>query len=396
MFTCRITGRVFQNDFKEIIRRGGDLRKFYEQKMEEEDSAIFQNYIDSNKNDLYLEHWLRQDRMYCKVSGKLIPWERNVKTASSSFSIVEEKYLKGNATRGTKRPEVGKKIGNSLRGKPKSAEHREKMSTRLKGIGFKIKFLQNKNIDIDFEDHKMVQKEYRRLLSEERNSPEYRRRFCISNCPEYMDETVPYIESLTDEQISALYSELQSVKSSLAMKNNPTMGNSKYTDVTGLKFNKNGFTTLTVRSSMEKEMILFFERNEVSWSYEQTTIGYHYLFERQYLVDFEFDWQGIHYFLEVKGSVRSIDEAKTMAKIEAGFTQFDNYILYQKEYLYDVDDLVSLKVKDFASAKLKHVYQYVPKEKKNVEDQSIDEDDAGIRLDSGEESQLLCEQSFGT
>ncbi len=306
----------------------------------------------------YLYKIIANNIIYCKITNKVIPYDR-VLRGCITFSDEISLFCKGSATRGKKRPDHAILISKKLKGVPKSKEHREKMKKRLSSLDFKIKFLQNKKINFDSNNELDILDKYSNYTSKERKSFNYKKRFCINNYIKYINDDIinnKQIEKLNDDQIIKLYSELMSIKSSLAMANSKTMGNAKISIVENLNYNLRGLINLEVRSSMEKRIILFFEKNKIFWDYEVEIIDYEYIFNRKYIVDFKFIIDGNVNFLEVKGSVRHTDLNKTMKKIESAIKKFGKIYLWQGELLSSINSLSKICFTNFNQVKIKHIY----------------------------------------
>ena len=294
---------------------------------------------------------------HCKYSAKLIPFDRVLRSCLT-FSDEESIFGKGTSTRGKKRPDHAIKISKKLKGIKRTEEQRQRYEKRLQGIDFKNTFLKNKNIITDGYSDATIREAYSKYQSEDRKSFEYKKRFCLKNYIKYNIEELSedMINNFSEKEIQALFSELMSEKSSIAMKNNPTMGNSIPHIISNIKYNRENLTEITVRSGMEKKIALLFETNKIPWSYETLKINYFYEFDRRYIIDFIFELNGIEMFFEVKGSVRNKDEQKTIAKLTEAVKQLGHIYLYQGESISSIEDLEKLKITDTKNIIIKHVY----------------------------------------
>lgn len=347
---CEYTG----NSMVALLKNDINVYNYYYNKLSKE---LQDEITRSGKlNNKYLYKIISNKPIYCKYSNKLIPYDR-VLRGCETFSEVEHLWGKGTATRGKKRPEHGILISKKFKGIKKSDEHRAKMTERLQSIDFKKTVLINKGIN--FTDDISVYEEYAKLYSELYSSNEFKRKFTINNFKFYLEETEitdDDVYQMNDVEICNLYSELMSIKSSIAMSNSTTMGNAKIVTVDGLNFNLRNLNSIEVRSSMEKKIISFFERNKIQWDYETEIIEYFFNFNRRYIMDFKFIIDGKCNFMEVKGSVRNADVNKTLAKTKTAIEKFGQIYVYQAELIVSINDLEKIKYDDFSKFTLKHVY----------------------------------------
>jgi hypothetical protein len=360
---CRLTGMDMDLTFWHSLKKNKIINEMYEEEMLSKNPEAYKAYVESNKHINFLKKWIKGEGINCKITGKLIPVEKIISTPNTNlyYSDVETRIARGSSFRGKKRPEFAKKISSILKGRPKTDEDKKQSSDRLKSIGFKKKVLLNKSIiDELCNDEIKIRELYKKMYSDLQKGIEYKRRFVIKNINKYIEDfngSLDYLAFAPEDEIRIIFSELQSIKSSIAMRDNPTMGNAKVVLMTDLKHNNNGLVEVKVRSVMESEIIKMFERYGVKWEYETETIEYFYLFNRKYTVDFKFYYNDKIYYLEVKGSVRSTDHDKIVTKAEFAVKKFDNYIFYQKELILNIDDLIKYRLTPDDKIKIKHLYE---------------------------------------
>jgi len=354
-FYCEFDSKFYNRiQMVKLLKINVDMFNYYFNKL----SLELQNEV-IKSNDYkykYLYRIISNKIIYCIYSNKLIPFER-VLRGCITFSDVESLWGKGISTRNKKRPEHAKIISLKLKGVKKSNEHRNKMTQRLKSIDFKKKVLSNKGIE--YTDDSSVYEKYAALYSNLLKSFDFKKSFVLNNYKLYLEDTElthEEINQMSETEILNLYSELMSIKSSIAMANSTSMGNAKIVKIENLQYNLRNINSIDVRSEMEKKIISFFERNKIYWDYETEIIKYFFNFNRRYIMDFIFYIDGKCNYMEVKGSVRSSDVEKTLAKTKTAIEKFGEIYVYQKELITSIKDLDKIKYNNFSEFKLKHVY----------------------------------------
>lgn len=183
----------------------------------------------------------------------------------------------------------------------------------LNSKDFKIKRLENHGYEInDLKEHEIEEK-YSELLQEIYTSRKYKENCMIRYWEKYKDNNLlsesvlkDYIynlEDLSDDDIDYLYKIYNSVKSIIAMKNNPQMGargGFVRDELGNFSFNYADQEKITTRSSWESYMIEFFEENGIWWSFENKMIPKEN--GTYYIPDFEVIFQNRKMILEVKGA----------------------------------------------------------------------------------------------
>lgn len=356
-FYCEYDKRAYNcNSMVSLLKSNKEYFNYYFNDLKDE---IKKEVVKSNYNYKYLYKIISGQQLYCKKDNKLISFDRVLRLCTSCCDECGF-WLKGVSTRGKKRPEHGAIISKKLKGVKKTEQAKVSYKKRLSSIDFKKKVLQNKNIKFDCSNESEILEKYRNLYSVNRKSIQYKKRFCIKNYSKYInlnELNSNIIDHMNDQEILNLFSELMSIKSSRAMAKSKTMGNHIISYIEGLTYNMKGLNNIEVRSTMEKKVIIFFEKNKILWDYEDTIIDYYYKFNRKYIIDFKFILEGQINYLEVKGSVRSNDADKIYCKIQEAINKFKFIYVYQGEPLTVIKDLDKILYKDFNNFKLKHIYE---------------------------------------
>lgn len=253
--------------------------------------------------------YIEKNILISKKTNNPLVWSR--KYFSFYHSETDRTILKGH-TKGTKRPEIGLKIGNTLRGKSKSKEHREKMNNRLKSIDFKKNILIKNNIILDYNNEEEIKKQYSIYTSNRNKLPIHRinkiKKFLKSK--KYLNEIIymNFFEKYNEIEINEdnyleIFTEMGSIISTISIRDSETMGNTKFfkRGIIEVKFCRNK-TLLKYRSSWELTTIEFLEKNEISYEYESFFIlkkdGSHYI------PDFLIYLNNKTVLLEIKGFIR--------------------------------------------------------------------------------------------
>lgn len=147
-------------------------------------------------------------------------------------------------------------------------------------------------------DRRLRQKQ---LLTRYNNWEEVYKALIVAVCGQVPDPQ--WCSSLTDEQFAYYWKRVHGINTIRNSDRSGKVGRTlKFRGeiVTGLMFNRKGFTQISTRSSWEANMIRVFERNKVRWSYEEYHIetvdknGY-------YVPDFVAEVEGKTYMIEIKG-----------------------------------------------------------------------------------------------
>jgi len=353
-FYCLFTNSKYTSQsMVRLLKNNVEVYNYYFNNLSSElKSEVNRAVIDKFK---YLYKIISGTNVYCKYTNKLIPYDRLLR-GCETFSDIQTLWGKGTSTRGKKRPGHGKIISQKLMGIKKSQEHSLKLKKRLQSIDFKKIVLANKGIE--FTNDLEVYEKYSKLYSDNLKSIQYKTKFVKNNFTRYLDNNEISLEDINlmnEDQIIDLYSELMSIKSSIAMSNSKTMGNAKIITVENINNNLSNLNSVVVRSGMEAKIISFFEKNNLQWNYESKIIDYFYNFNRKYIIDFEFLIDNEIKYLEVKGSVRNIDVDKTLAKIDTAIKKFGFIYVYQGE-LISLNNLDIIKYDNINKFKIKHIY----------------------------------------
>jgi hypothetical protein len=238
----------------------------------------------------------------CKICGEYIGHARKICDKKYCYSECRAVF------RGVKRPEHSKKMKVKMNELSKQGKlDRTKAAKRINSREFYISGLIKHEYITKPESNELSDQEiknlYSKLKSKRAKSFEFRES-CIKNyIDKYIDENLvkeqllPIKESINKNNINEYYSLYMSIKSTIAMRNNPNMGsqkNFKNIQMEDLKFCKN-LDRLITRSSYEKNYIDYFEKNKIFYGYESESIKCK---NSIYIPDFITD----EYILEVKGS----------------------------------------------------------------------------------------------
>lgn len=258
-------------------------------------------------------------------------------------------YKKGSAFRGKKREEHSELMKVKMKGIDRGDSFREKKKQQNQSINFKIKFLKNKNIEIDYDNQGLVKRVYGKYISDVRKSAEYKinkiKKFILNQKYVGIDIYDEYVEKykrlkLTKENYHEPFTQMMSMISVINISVNENMGTTKFfkKGEVNVKYciNKD---IITYRSSWELDTINFLELNKITYKYEPF-----YLKKSDgtyYLPDFLIFIKKDVYLLEVKGFINGEEGLKNeKLKIDAGikYCNKNNY-----KYVYLEDKLIDLK-----------------------------------------------------
>lgn len=261
-------------------------------------------------------------------------------------------YKKGASFRGKKRPQHSEHMKIKMKGIDRGDSFREKKKVQNKSINFKIKFLKNKNVSIDYDDHKLVKETYSKYISNVRKSPTYKinkvNNFINNNKYKGVDIYDNYVKKYinTDiniENFDKPFTEMMSIISIINIKSNVNMGTTKFfkKGEVKVKYCLNS-KVITYRSSWELKTIKFLEDKAIKYKYEPF-----YLKKSDntyYLPDFLLYLDDI-ILLEIKGFINGENGLKNeKLKIESAI-DFCNEKGYK--YCYLESKLINLKqIKD--------------------------------------------------
>ena len=257
-------------------------------------------------------------------------------------------YKKGSAFRGKKREDHSKFMKVKMKGIDRGDSFRAKKKEQNKSIEFKITFLKNKGVIIDYENHKLVKKVYGKYISDIRKSDDYKinriNNFILNKKYVGIDIYDEYVEKyktlvLTNENYHEPFTQMMSMISVINMRVNENMGTTKFFKKGNVNvsycINKN---VITYRSSWELNTINFLEKNKINYQYEPFYIkksdGTYYLPDFLIYLDDKI-------LLEIKGFINGEEGYKNEElKIAAGI-EYCNKNGYK--YCYLESELNNLK-----------------------------------------------------
>lgn len=270
-----------------------------------------------------------RDKLICKHCGKL---NRNYRF---DFCKRQCMYSYNMNHYGKKRPEHSKKI---LEHFSNGTYEKFRATNNINMNTSDFKKIRLTNHRIDFDDTNFEEK-YTQLLRDVQAGPEHWRRTLLSSIKiaewkEYQEYfligydilTEELINNMTEEELREWYARYNSLKTTIAYENNPSMGRTKSERLEGLEFNKRGLTSIYIRSSYEKNWVLFFEENKIQWDYEcfKMSDG-----DILYVPDFFITMNDKEYIIEVKGFVPEswVDAVYKKALLGVQYTN-DNNMYY--------------------------------------------------------------------
>jgi hypothetical protein len=223
-------------------------------------------------------------------------------------------FFKGYHSKGKLRPEHSEKMKIKMKGINRGDSFRETKKIQNSSINFKIKFLNNKNIDTTLKTEDEINKLYGLTISDLRKSKQYKikkvKNFLKSN--KYLNETI-FLNfkneindiNICDENINTIHTKMMSIISTISMNRNENMGSTKFFKTGFIKVkNCLNKSIIRYRSSWEFKTIEFLELNNIIYSYEPFYI------EKEngtlYLPDFLIEYNGEKILLEIKGFIRGV------------------------------------------------------------------------------------------
>lgn len=274
-------------------------------------------------------------------------------------------YLKGNSTRGKKRPEFAKKISKIMKeySNNRTEEHSENIK-KFHKERFKRKRLINLGVINDNQYRDLDEYEisiiYGKYMSEYLKGTEHKikkiKKFINGGGKKYgnyFDGFVKKYEkkdfnNLSDCDIINIYSDMLSIISTCAYLNeNNNMGNVKFfksgTYDSMYCINRNGF--IKYKSSYELETIKFLENNKIYFEYESDTFNLP-KYNIRYTPDFKIFYKGDIFYLEIKGYIRDENHIEKILKQLRGMIEIGKNISYIRSSLTDLSQLKKLKLNE--------------------------------------------------
>jgi hypothetical protein len=250
-------------------------------------------------------------------------------------------YKKGSSFRGKKRDDHSKFMKVKMKGIDRGDSFREKKKNQNQSIEFKIKFLKNKDVIINYQDYELVKQSYCKYISDIRKSVDHKinkiNNFILKKKYSGVDIYDNYIMDyenvvLTKENYHKPFTEMMSMISIINININENMGTTKFFK----KGNINvkfclGKNVITYRSGWELNTINFLEENKIPYEYEPFYIKK--IDNTYYLPDFLLYLNGNKILLEIKGFINGEEGYKNEElKIDAGI-KYCNENGYKYSYL---------------------------------------------------------------
>jgi len=256
----------------------------------------FKDFTDKYSNDGIYKIWNNTNFIFKDLETKL------------KYMIIPFK--------GKKRPKHSEMMKIKMLGIDRGDNFRKIKNEQNKSINFKKKFLQNKNINIENKTDEEVYNIYCEYISKRNKSEEFRinkiKKF-LKNDKYKNEELYEYFKNkylnikLDNKNYEEIYSEMLSLISIIAIKNNGNMGKTNYfkKGLINTKYCLNK-SIISFRSSWEEKTIQFLEENKIKYEYEPI-----YLVtdnHRYYLPDFILP--DLKIMLEIKGFIRGKEGEK--------------------------------------------------------------------------------------
>jgi len=307
--------RLFKRKIKEEdIKFLKSFEDFLIKKVDGDILAYYKLLFECYKNNLLnVEEY--KDRVKCKYCGGERALEKVIKNGFATFC---SQYCSTQDNRGKKRPEHSKLMKSYFKsGKlNKKNSFLKCLNKELNTLNFKKKVIENRGYStIGLSDEEIISLHGKVNGEIQRSTKSIKakiKRFLLNKKYIYLDiyknsilcgmneEDIDKIENL--DYLRDINRITNSIKSIIAMKNNPLMGSSKiFKRVVkeNLKFNIRGLDLLVTRSSYESNYIDYFEKEKIYWDYENIYIPCK---SGNYVPDFIINIGDDNYIIEAKGS----------------------------------------------------------------------------------------------